>query len=90
MEAADVCELQDKLRRKYSRLLEQRRTGAVVPTSAEEDLKSIASAAAAEICQSCHGQGRLHVAYGFRVLEEFCEACKGEGVVKSPKCTGRL
>lgn len=38
------------------------------------------------MCQACQAHGTIKKQYGFRVLDEQCDTCKGEGIiVQKPK-----
>lgn len=67
----------EALRKKYSRpreeLMKEVNAKCGVDSSMEKNMTQII------MCQACQAHGTVKKQYGFRVLEEVCEQCDGEG-----------
>lgn len=74
----------DALREKYSRPRDELRAEAaakpVAPSSAMTEQSNVI------MCQECQASGIIKRQYGYRVIDEQCDTCNGEGMIYRNGC----
>ena len=67
----------EALRKKYSRPRTELQQEAAAQTSNSSSMES--KITDIKMCQACQAHGTVKKQYGYRVLEEVCDQCNGEG-----------